>query len=601
MANQKGTELNSLTSGSISNGDLFIVIDIDEITSPTGETKNMNFAELGRAITGSLQRQVDQLSSSFLEVSESLVQLSASHIYNDSTVPGADVKEALDNISASLGAGTSKESISYANSFSTGDVIYRTAGGYSLSNANTIPTAEALGVIESASTSSFTVVYSGKSLYASHSFTNGDILFLSDSTAGLLTTTAPSAVGSVSKPIATVLDANNLLVQNYRGLEISSGSGGGGGSSGGGGIQSHQCYVASGSELIIPLSPTVTAAESLVYSNGNLLSPTDYTLATNTLTLFTASVAGEELCVVDYGTAAAASGSGATVFTALTDTPANYTGHANKVAIVNPGETALEFIATSSFGGGGGGSTDFVSLTDTPANYTGKTLQYVRVNQGETALEFHSQTSTEQTIFTANTFNAGEAVYLSGSTWTLSDVSSDESSEVLGVVDFATASLFVVTYNGSTNIPSHGLGGDGDILFLSGSGQLTNVQPTSGISKPVATVQNSNNIIVHSMRGLDLGGDPEVGNLTLVSSSFTAVKDVTYYITGSGVTGSLPTNPGNGAIFEFNDYEGDWATNNVAISSIANIAGVPSQPLVLDKNFGSIKLRFFNNKYRIEA
>jgi hypothetical protein len=58
MANQKITELRSLTSASISPNDLFIVVDIDETTSPTGETKNINFTELAFAIntsSGSLE------------------------------------------------------------------------------------------------------------------------------------------------------------------------------------------------------------------------------------------------------------------------------------------------------------------------------------------------------------------------------------------------------------------------------------------------------------------------------------------------------------------------------------------------------------------
>jgi len=38
--------------------------------------------------------------------------------------------------------------------------------------------------------------------------------------------------------------------------------------------------------------------------------------------------------------------------------------------------------------GAGGGATTFTGLTDTPANYTGSSLKHVRINEGETALEF---------------------------------------------------------------------------------------------------------------------------------------------------------------------------------------------------------------------
>jgi hypothetical protein len=54
MANQKITELRSLTSASIQPDDLFVVVDLSETTSPTGETKNISFEELSFAInTGS--------------------------------------------------------------------------------------------------------------------------------------------------------------------------------------------------------------------------------------------------------------------------------------------------------------------------------------------------------------------------------------------------------------------------------------------------------------------------------------------------------------------------------------------------------------------
>jgi hypothetical protein len=76
-------------------------------------------------------------------------------------------------------------------------------------------------------------------------------------------------------------------------------------------------------------------------------------------------------------------GPGATVYTGLTDTPANYTGKAGQHPVVNGGETGLDFEAPPA-----AGVTVFTGLTDTPANFTGDGLKAVRVNTGETALEF---------------------------------------------------------------------------------------------------------------------------------------------------------------------------------------------------------------------
>lgn len=75
-------------------------------------------------------------------------------------------------------------------------------------------------------------------------------------------------------------------------------------------------------------------------------------------------------------------GSATLDFLTLTDTPANYAGHASKNVRVNAGETGLEFVAPPVL------TTDFTSLTDTPGSYVGQASKNVRVNPGETALEF---------------------------------------------------------------------------------------------------------------------------------------------------------------------------------------------------------------------
>ena len=83
-------------------------------------------------------------------------------------------------------------------------------------------------------------------------------------------------------------------------------------------------------------------------------------------------------------------GGGVTVFTALTDTPADYTGQALKSVRVKADESGLEFTTPS---GGGGGVTVFTALTDTPADYTGQALKSVRVKLDETGLEFTTPSS----------------------------------------------------------------------------------------------------------------------------------------------------------------------------------------------------------------
>jgi len=106
---------------------------------------------------------------------------------------------------------------------------------------------------------------------------------------------------------------------------------------------------------------------------------------------------------------------GVSAFTALSDTPGNFSGAASKFVKVNSGASALEFVTVSDSDttytagsgltltgttfhvtgtfGGGGGSTTFVALTDTPANFTSAGGKFVKVNSGATALEFVAGTS----------------------------------------------------------------------------------------------------------------------------------------------------------------------------------------------------------------
>lgn len=69
-------------------------------------------------------------------------------------------------------------------------------------------------------------------------------------------------------------------------------------------------------------------------------------------------------------------------FATLTDTPASFSGEANKVVSVNAGETALEFTTAS--------PSTHLGLTDTASSYSGAANKSVSVNSGESALEFTS-------------------------------------------------------------------------------------------------------------------------------------------------------------------------------------------------------------------
>lgn len=120
----------------------------------------------------------------------------------------------------SSGGSTSKETITFANAFAAGDIIRRTSLSYTKAQADSAANAEVLGVIESATGADFTIVYFGKLSKTAHGFTVGDALFLSAGSAGALTATEPTTSGQISKPVGLVLDADNILVTNMRGITL---------------------------------------------------------------------------------------------------------------------------------------------------------------------------------------------------------------------------------------------------------------------------------------------------------------------------------------------------------------------------------------------
>lgn len=111
-----------------------------------------------------------------------------------------------------------------AHGFAVGDVIrYDTAQGkFIKAQANNASNAEVTGVVSAVSSSSaFTVVYSGYIDIPTFSGLSYPALFLSDSVAGGLTASPPSAIGSVVKPIAVRSSSTTgHIVVNYLGTQI---------------------------------------------------------------------------------------------------------------------------------------------------------------------------------------------------------------------------------------------------------------------------------------------------------------------------------------------------------------------------------------------
>lgn len=110
--------------------------------------------------------------------------------------------------------------------FSVGDVLYKlSSSGYAKAKADNVTTAEAAGIVITVpDASNFTLLVSGHHTALS-SLTAGSLYYLSDATAGALTDTEPTAVGSFSKPLVVATSTTSGIVFVGRTLPTATGTG----------------------------------------------------------------------------------------------------------------------------------------------------------------------------------------------------------------------------------------------------------------------------------------------------------------------------------------------------------------------------------------
>jgi len=118
-----------------------------------------------------------------------------------------------------------------SHGFAVGDIIRLTTtdNTYAKALADTAANAETVGVvIDVTDSNNFTYATSGEITVATavpNSTTAGDIVFLSPSSAGAVTTTEPTTTNQISKPLAVITEANNkMILLPYRGEIISGGA-----------------------------------------------------------------------------------------------------------------------------------------------------------------------------------------------------------------------------------------------------------------------------------------------------------------------------------------------------------------------------------------
>ncbi len=198
-------------------------------------------------------------------------------------------------------------------------------------------------------------------------------LLLKVPTARTITTTAPLAGGgslSADKTFTLAVDATDLGVDGSNQLYIKD-TGIAHDSTTGYSANRHIDHTGVTLTLTSPLSGSGDVSANRTFSLAGLstLGTANYVVGANAAASaweYKQLIAGTNISVV-HGVGSVtlnATAGGASVFTDLTDCPANYTGAASKYVKVNAGETALEFVAGSVSGH------DLVSGTHTAAGLT---------------------------------------------------------------------------------------------------------------------------------------------------------------------------------------------------------------------------------------
>jgi hypothetical protein len=115
--------------------------------------------------------------------------------------------------------------------FTFGTVVRITSTGYTAAQANDADSAEVVGVLSALNTSYSVITLLGRingdfTTVSGGTLSPGCVYFLDPSNAGKITTTEPTSVGHVSKPVIVGLGATAGMVVQYRGNYLNSSSGG---------------------------------------------------------------------------------------------------------------------------------------------------------------------------------------------------------------------------------------------------------------------------------------------------------------------------------------------------------------------------------------
>ena len=123
----------------------------------------------------------------------------------------------INALATGSGSTLTKNITQAAHGFAVGNLVYLNGAIYTLALATSVVTAEVVGIITSIIDANNFVLTTSGYITGFGGLVAGSVFFVSDSTPGLLTTVAPSAVGSVQKPVFVADGTTSGYFINYRG------------------------------------------------------------------------------------------------------------------------------------------------------------------------------------------------------------------------------------------------------------------------------------------------------------------------------------------------------------------------------------------------
>lgn len=107
-----------------------------------------------------------------------------------------------------------------SHGFSVGNVLMYTGAAYALAKADNADDAEVVGIVATVVDANNFILQAVGEVTGLSGLTAGTTYFLDDTTAGLLTATAPTANGSILKPLGIAVSTTALFFYNWRGEVI---------------------------------------------------------------------------------------------------------------------------------------------------------------------------------------------------------------------------------------------------------------------------------------------------------------------------------------------------------------------------------------------